>query len=178
MRIGLARHFLVPHRKSAALDSDGFASWIAWYDDIANEATVEREPGHPWDLCYCSDLRRAHVTATTIHTGHVETTPQLREVPFGPAFRSKAPLPLYLWQALARVGWYVGHRAQPEGRIETVTRVKKFLDMICTTHADKNVLIVSHGFLMQLLARDLRRRGFRGRVPLRPSGGATYVFER
>lgn len=178
MRVGLARHFLIPHRLSEAVDSEGFTKWIAWYDDVAASALAAASSNGSWDLCYSSDLRRAHETATAIYEGPVERTEILREVPFGPAFRSNAKIPLYIWQTLARIGWYLGHTAQPESRANTRKRVAEFLDMVCARHPEQSVLVVSHGFLMQLLARELRRRGFRGSVPMRPRGGETYVFER
>ncbi|MDF2772798.1 MAG: phosphoglycerate mutase [Geminicoccaceae bacterium] len=177
MRIGLARHFLVAHRRSEPLDADGFSKWIAWYDAAEGEIIDVRAGTERWDRCYCSDLRRACVTAERLYPGPVERTPLLREVPFAPIFRGKLRLPLYLWQSMARAGWLMGV-TQPEGRRHTIARVSEFLDHVCTKHDGDNVLVVGHGFLMQMLARDLRRRGFRGRVPIRPRGGTIYVFEK
>lgn len=178
MRIGLARHFLVPHSRAQYVDSDGFTRWIAWYDEAEGVAPEVIAPGDAWDVCYCSDLPRAQLTAQRLHAGRVECTPLLREVPFAPAFRFRMPMPLYVWQALARAGWWLGHAAQTETRSQTANRAAGFLDTICAEHADKTVLIVGHGFLMHVLARELERRGFRGRLPLRPLGGRVYVFER
>jgi broad specificity phosphatase PhoE len=180
MQIGLARHFLVPHRRAELLDADGFGRWVAWYDDAQGEcgAGGTAAAGHAWDVCYSSDLRRARVTAERLHAGPARGTPLLREVPFGPVLGGRVPLPLMLWQALARLAWLVGHRTQPEGRRATLARAGALLDHLCAEHPDGRVLVVGHGFLMQVLAAELRRRGFRGRVPLRPRGGEVYVFAR
>lgn len=177
MRIGLARHFLVPHKLSDRVDAEGFTNWIAWYDESEGEIADVPAGTETWDRCYCSDLRRACATAEHLYSGPIERTPLLREVPFAPTFGGKLRLPLYLWQTMARTGWLLGV-TQPEDRRRTIARTSEFLDQVCTRHDGDNVLVVGHGFLMQMLARDLRRRGFRGRVPVRPRGGTIYVFEK
>ena len=177
MRIGLARHFLVPHRLSEPLDAEGFTKWIAWYDEAEGEIVDVPAGTDTWDRCYCSDLRRACATAERLYSGTIERTPLLREVPFAPMIRGKLRLPLYVWQTMARAGWLLGV-TQPEARRHSIARAREFLDQVCTKHDGDSVLIVGHGFLMQMLARDLKRRGFRGGVPIRPRGGTIYVFEK
>ena len=182
MQIGLVRHFQIPHRLSAWLDAEGFTRWIDWYDGAHGDATdAARERMRatgPWDACFSSHLPRAEVTAAALHDGAVRTTPLLREVPFAPATDRGVRLPVFLWQAASRAAWLAGHGSQPESRLETQARVGDALDLICHAHPDGRVLVVGHGFLMQMLARELHRRGFRGRVPLRPRGGTVYPFSR
>lgn len=180
MLIGLARHFPVAHARGVVLDADGFARWAEWYDAATG---IAHAPGAAaaavaWRACYCSDLPRARHTAATIHRGEAAHTASLREVPFAPVVRTRLRLPLLLWQALSRVAWALDHASQHEGRRATRRRVASFVDELVAAHADEAVLVVGHGFLMQLLAAELRCRGFRGRVPLRPRGGEVYLFER
>jgi broad specificity phosphatase PhoE len=177
MRIGLARHFQIPHDKGQLLDSGGFAEWIRWYDGSAAEKAEAEPSSHAWDKCYCSDLHRAHFTAGKLHPGPLEVTPLLREVPFAPFFSRGPRLPLYIWETLSRLGWMVGHRSQPENRKQTLKRIEEFLEMLRTRHRGENVLIVSHGFLMRYMQRALNRAGFKGKVPVRPQGGRVYLFE-
>ena len=41
----------------------------------------------------------------------------------------------------------------------------------------RNVLIVTHGFFMQWLEKELAEAGFTGKVPTRPMGGTIYLFQ-
>jgi broad specificity phosphatase PhoE len=177
LRIGLARHFQIPHRKRAFLDADGYREWIRWYDGSHGPQTLVPDSGVDWRRCYSSDLVRARITAEILFTGPIEITPLLREVPFAPLFRSRVPLPLFLWETLSRAGWLWEHASQPETRLATRMRAAGFLDHVLRSHPGEDVLIVSHGFLMQCLQGELLRAGFRGRVPIHPKGGHVHVFE-
>lgn len=176
MRIGLARHFPVPHRRAERVHAEGFARWAAWYDTTESLAVRVDGESRPWDSCWSSDLARARLTAARLHDGPVTETPLLREVPFGPVSPLDVALPLWAWQAVARVAWAVEHPSQPEGRSETRRRARDTVQALLDARDGERVLVVAHGFYMHALAAELRRRGFRGRVPLRPVGGAIYEF--
>jgi broad specificity phosphatase PhoE len=177
MRIGLARHYQITHRKREWMNPAGFAEWIKWYDASVAEHTPQHPNPWTWDKCYSSDLRRAAFTAGKLHAGPVEFTPVLREVPFAPFFKRGPHLPLYLWETLSRLGWVLGHASQPESRKQTRIRVADFLEKLCSDCVGQNVLVVSHGFLMKCFETELSRLGYKGRVPYHPLGGRIYVFE-
>ena len=176
MKVFLARHYLIPHAKGAWLDAQRFAEWSRWYDAAAGTVPASRQGGATYTACWSSDLHRAMVTASSLHAGEVVSTPMLREVPFAPVWK-RGVLPLMVWQGLARAAWWMGHRSQPEPRAATRARAAAFVDELLAGSADQ-VLVVAHGFMMHVLAGELRRRGFRGRLPLRPRGGVPYPFER
>ncbi len=78
----------------------------------------------------------------------------------------------------SRVGWFFDHKAQNENRTQTMKRIADFLELLLSRHRKgQRILIVSHGFLMQYLEKELVRKGFRGQVPVRPRGGVIYPFE-
>lgn len=177
MRIGLARHFRIPHRKREMLDAAGYSEWLKWYDASHGPANPIPDTGVAWDKCYCSDILRAKITAGRIFDGPTEETPLLREVPMAPPLETRLPMPLFLWETISRMGWMWEHRSQPESRTQTRKRASGMLQWIRDTHPDQNILVVSHGFLMQVLERELVKAGFRGAVPIHPKGGHIYVFE-
>ena len=177
MKLGLARHFQVPHNQLQLLNREGFNAWTRWYDGQNAEAPKAGNEFGTWDVCYCSDLPRALATAKMLFRGSIRNTSELREVPFGPFFPGRVIMPLLVWQAWSRLGWLLGHGSQPETRTETHSRVAAFLRRIRIENSGKNVLLVSHGFLMQILGSELRKTGFRGKIPLRPHWGRVYTFE-
>ncbi len=175
--LGLMRHFRVPHRKNQWMDSRGFAEWSLWYDRFDVTIPSGLSPLREWDVCFSSDLPRANKTAHAYFMGEVERWPSLREVPFAPLFKTKRLLPLVGWQVMSRMGWKWAHPSQEESRKQTLQRIELLLDELEAKHSDKKVLLVTHGFLMQFMQRSLRRRGYLGRVPLRPIWGQVYSFQ-
>jgi broad specificity phosphatase PhoE len=180
MKLGLARHFQIPHSRFQLVDGLGFDAWAQWYDTTevrAREVPLAGKAGEAWDTCYCSDLPRAIFTANHLFSGPIEKTPLLREVPFSGFLPRKLRLPLLLWQATSRLGWYLDHKRQVENRTQTLERIVAFLALLKSRHgAGERILVVSHGFYMQFLEKELLREGFRGQVPMRPHGGIIYPF--
>lgn len=181
MKLGLARHFQIPHDRFQRVDGPGFDTWAKWYDTTevkSREVPLAGKAGEQWDKCYCSDLPRALFTARHLFQGPIETTPLLQEVPFSGFLPRRMKLPLLLWQATSRLGWYLDHKSQSENRTQTLGRISDFIAMLKAGHGkDDRILIVSHGFYMQFLEKALLRAGFRGQVPMRPHGGIIYPFE-
>lgn len=160
------------------MDGDGFMDWARWYDTTEVKAREVPLAGGDWDLCYCSDLPRARFTAGYLFRGSIEATPLLREVPFSGFLPRRAKAPLFLWQSTSRVGWWLNHASQSENRRQTLERIAEFTRRLRAGHAQGDrILIVSHGWYMQYLAKALNRAGFRGSVPYRPHGGIIYPFQ-
>lgn len=178
MRLGLARHFRIPHDRFQWVDGAGFLDWARWYDTTDVKAGSVPTAGDAWDKCYCSDLPRALFTARYLFRGEIETTPLLREVPFSGFLPRKAKLPLLVWQGTSRLGWWLNHASQSENRLQTLERIGRFMAELRERHREgERILIVTHGFYMQFFEKELNRAGYRGRVPIRPRGGIIYPFE-
>lgn len=177
MRIGLVRHFKVNLAHSRLVTSKGFQEWADKYD-IADviENEVNLDPAD-WDKCYSSDLPRAVKTAETIYNGEISKTPLLREVPMSPMFRCSIRLPHVFWSVFCRVAWFFSHRSQVERRKQTKKRIMEFLKYI-EKEKDINILVVCHGFFMYFLQKELKKRGFQGKIKKRIKNGTLYVFER
>ena len=177
MKLGIARHFQIPHNRYQFLNGPGFDKWAEWYDTTEVSPRQVPAAGADFDACLCSDLHRAHFTAQTIFKGAIETTPLLREVPFTPFLPGPFWFPLFMWQATSRMGWYINRSTQRETRTQTQARIAAFMERLKRDFSDRNLLIVTHGFFMQFLQKELLAAGFRGSLPMRPHGGTIYLFE-
>jgi broad specificity phosphatase PhoE len=178
MLLGLARHFQIPHSKVSLVNGPGFDAWSQWYDSTEVQAGDVPKAGETWEKCYCSDLPRAVFTAYWLYHGTIEKTPLLREVPYSGFLPRKVRFPIFMWTSLSRAGWFVNRLPQNENKSQTLNRIENFLEVVMAKHThEQKILIVSHGFLMQYLKKALIQRGFRGDVPLRPTGGIIYPFE-
>lgn len=175
MRIGLVRHFKVncPHKKM--MTSEEFREWSEKYEHSkVIKKTVEMY-GNVWDICYASDLPRAVTTAKEVYSGNIYLDKLLREVDNAPFIHTeRLRLPFEVWHAGGRVAWFFKSKSQPESRIGTKRRIKKFLEKI--DWSQDNVLIVCHGFMIYNLQRELIKRGFKGRRVRCVKNGILYEY--
>jgi broad specificity phosphatase PhoE len=123
-------------------------------------------------------MLRAVETATKLTRVPPTFMPLFREIPQAPLFDTRLKMPLIVWHVLSRIGWWFNHRSQPEGRRAALKRVARIVDFLRRQPADQQVLIVTHGFLMYVLRRELKRSGFAGQIPTHPKCGEVYVFKR
>ncbi len=178
MQIGVARHYKIHYRKWRWINSTGFADFLRWYDGSEGRP----QPGSPvvggWHRCFSSDMLRAVETAGRLADVPATFMPLLREIPQAPLFDTRLKLPLIAWHVLSRIGWWFNHRSQPEGRHAAVRRAARIVDFLRRQPTDQRVLIVTHGFLMYVLRRELKRSGFAGQIPTHPRCGEVYLFQR
>lgn len=178
MKIGICRHFPVTHNRYKVLTALGFRNWINWYDYQANVNILKvDDQTSKWDLCYSSDLQRAKTTAEHLYLNPIIWNENLREVPFS-VFPIALPIPLIAWKVLARIGWVFNMNHQSETRTQSLQRSSIILKQIIENNPNQSILIVTHGFLMQQLNKEMLRLGFEGKIPIHPKGGEIYSFER
>ncbi|CAM3926709.1 histidine phosphatase family protein [Cohnella lubricantis] len=179
MNIALVRHFKVqPAAGRKWLAPDQFRQWTADYDRAELEVAPLPDDGTRWDVCLCSDLSRAVRTASVIYPGTAIRTPHLREIELHPVMRSGVKLHLNLWLLLARMAWLVSHPSQEETKAKARERARLFVDVLERDYPNRNVLVVSHGAFMRLLAKELTSRGCKGEGFLVPRNGELYVYKR
>ncbi|AOR23840.1 phosphoglycerate mutase family protein [Clostridium taeniosporum] len=181
MRIGLVRHFKVDYKRRFLMTSKQFKDWEMAYDTsevIRND--VELQNIH-WDKCYCSTLSRAITTAKDIYTDEVIQSDLIREVPISPIFNTNFKLPFWFWAISARFAWYFNHSSQEELKRNTELNAKDFLDFLekaAKEEKSENILIVTHGFFMYTLQKQLKKRGFKGKMIHTPKNGNLYLYKR
>jgi len=176
--LGVARHFPVSHNRFKVMNAQEFSHWIHWYDQEAQTTVLPfPEVSQDWDVCYCSNLERAVITASALYRKPILFREALREVPFAPVL-FPWPLPLMIWKILSRLGWWLDLPHQVETRMATRKRAESVLADIVNNHPGQRVLLITHGFFMQCLRRQVRELGFAGQMPLHPQGGTIYRFTR
>jgi len=174
MKIGLVRHFEVDCSHEFLMSAENFRKWASLYD-CSPTKNVELLMSNTWDKCYCSDLYRAVETANCIYKGTIIKSELIREVPIAPFMESNIRLPYIFWLMTGRLAWLCSHQSQPETKNQTNDRVKKFISGIMK---EDNVLIVTHGFLMVQIQKQLMERRFSGNNFTKAKCGKVYVFEK
>jgi broad specificity phosphatase PhoE len=178
MIIGLIRHFQVdfpPQKK--LMNSEDFRQSMEVYDSspvIKKEINIDPDD---WDICYSSTLPRAITTAKTIYPYEIINTEDIREVQMYPRFKSNLKFPSIFWGILARIAWHRSHPSQVETKNSTGERIDNFYKTISAGNK-KNILVVTHGFFMRLLAERLIKEGFSGKYDAIPKNGVLHIFNK
>ncbi len=178
MQIGLVRHFKVDYPpQKFIMNSDDFRRSMDLYDSSA--VIIKKSGINPgdWDVCYSSTMPRAITTAREVYSGQIIETDDIREVQMYPYFETGMKFPSLFWRVLARIGWYKSHPSQAESLKSTNERIDAFYRSI-VAEGEKNILVVTHGFFMRLLAERLIKEGFKGKYDPIPRNGALYIFKK
>lgn len=175
MKIGLVRHFKVKQQlpKGFLIGHEALTDWFAQYDNAdIHYAPVDMRAIN-WELCYASTMSRAYNTAKHIYNGATELHEDLREVSVLSLMNKKRKLPIILWAILIK-------RKTLSPNEITETTKKKLADFVdeLLSKQEKEILVVSHGFIMMLLQQELRTRGFTGELFRNPANGKVYIFEK
>jgi broad specificity phosphatase PhoE len=134
-----------------------------------------------WDKCYSSTLVRALVTAQHVYKEKIVTNDLIRETIIDPIFKSNFKLPYWFWAVSGRVAWYFNHKSQEENRTITKEKARQFVDLLqeeSEIEGSENILVVTHGFFMYSLQKELKKRGFVGRLIYNPKNGILYLYKK
>ena len=181
MRIGIIRHFKVNCHKILFMTSKEFKEWEENYnksDVIINNVELR---GIKWDKCYSSTLIRAIVTAQHVYKGNIVKNDLIRETIIDPIFKSNFKLPYWFWAVSGRLAWYFNHKSQEENKILTKDKARKFVETLldeAKIEGTENILIVTHGFFMYSLQKELKKRGFIGKLIISPKNGILYLYKK
>lgn len=83
-----------------------------------------------------------------------------------------------LWMMFGRIAWFFSHKSQSESKSQTLQRAKIIIDKIEKNYPNSKVLVVSHGAFMKVLFKELKCRGYVGKLKMKPKNGELYLFER
>lgn len=181
MKIGLIRHFKVNYHKDFFMTSKEFKTWEENYnksDVIRNDVELL---GIKWQKCYSSTLIRAIVTAQDVYKEEIVKSDLIRETIIDPIFKSNFKLPYWFWGISGRFAWYFNLKSQEENKNITKYKVKKFVDMLqneAKREGTENILVVTHGFFMYSLQKELKKRGFTGKLTISPKNGILYLYKK
>ena len=177
MKILLIRHLKVISKRPPFLTAKQFDEDRALYDKAEIEASKFKIKTSDYPVCYVSSVKRAMETAKMIYEGEYIVSEDLIEVRNAGVFLKIASLPAFFRSVIGRLAWYFNYSKMPETRIQSEARAKRFISEMLSVE-NENTLVITHGFFMHCLKRELRNHGFQGRVSLFPKNGHPYVFEK
>ena len=181
MKVGLIRHFKVDYRKNFFMTSKEFKDWEERYNTSEVIKKDVELMGINWNKCYSSTLIRAITTAKYVYKEEISPNDLIRETIIDPIFNSNLKLPYWFWAVSGRIAWYFNHKSQQENKIITQNKAKRFVDILldeAKKEGSENILIVTHGFFMYSLQKELMKRGFMGKLVYSPKNGILYLYKR
>ncbi|MCR6095175.1 histidine phosphatase family protein [Salipaludibacillus agaradhaerens] len=171
MRIALIRHGESHHRD----DSPVTKAQLSWWIKIYNQSGVRETEIFPTDtikamtmssFIVTSDLKRAIDSAALLKPDSNRRSDSLfreAELPvpyFIPSWLKMRPA---LWLVLLRCLWLVGVTKGCESLREAETRAEKAAaKLISYAEKEGSVVLVGHGVFNRLIAKQLRKKGWRG----------------
>jgi broad specificity phosphatase PhoE len=184
--IVLARHGrpAMTARERLAITGRDIGRWYRQYDElgIADEfappATL-RELAASAGCVVASDSRRAIESAMRLtKSDRIRVDAALREVGFPDSLDLPVRLSPGTWVMIARAAQLLNACASDERVHDVRARAAAVVDSLVNMADDhRTVVVVGHGWFNHFVARELRRRRWRG--PLRPStrywGATTYT---
>ena len=159
MKILLIRHGKVAMEWKKKYTPGEYDDALRQYD-AADIVPVE-QPQEPGDYkkVYVSSQRRAAQTARQLFPSVPESdvieTNLLNEVPLRSFSDSERSRPKWVYDAAGRLQWLMGKR-QEETRSDTIRRADELIDLL--EKNDEDVILISHGFFMNVLIGRLKRR--------------------
>ncbi len=168
------RHFRVKDTCSKKLfSSSEIDAWVDLYDTYDLEACAVDLP--EVEKVFISTLSRSERTATYLGMTEYEKSSLFNEVEAKAFVDTKYRFPKLGWLIAGRILWSLGLVKRSESKIRTHKRAKEAADSMIEAK-ESSIMIVSHGFFMLLLARQLQKRGFKGRISEHPKHGKIYTF--
>lgn len=173
MKIGLVRHFKVnlAFPKKILYSKSDLSNWFDAYGIAQVEEKVVDLGGVEWNSCFSSPLYRAIHTAKHIYAGEIIQIEALKELDLLPLLSDKIKMPFIAWGILVRI------KFSSENEITAAFRknISAFVDELLSKK-DQNILVVSHGFAMMFLKKELLKRGFKGDKFNLPQNGKLYLY--
>jgi broad specificity phosphatase PhoE len=176
MKIGLLRHAKVIHRESFFSKGKIFDESRIRYDISPVELIKLKIKAQDFPLCYVSSQHRAVETAKMVYNGKFIITDDLIEVPSAAVLLFNVNLPTFIRSIIGRIAWFFNYQKMPETRKETTERAGRFINLILQLKS-QNILLITHGFFMHSLKKELRKHGFKGYLPFFPRNGFLYLFK-
>ena len=172
MEISLIRHGKSQFTENDKITCIDFKNWIEKYDyngvfeeSIYPSETIEKVTNAK--IVITSDLKRAVQSAEVLN-------PEVKAIP-DPLFREielptrtmkllDVKLRPQMWAFILRLLWFCGNSNECESLSNAKSRAKKASQQLIN-YADeyKSVVLVGHGFFNMLIAKELQKKGWKGK---------------
>ena len=166
----LARHGEPALSRDIRLNADGYRDWWGQYEvgGIREGQTPPMsllEMAREADVIFASTRRRAIETAEAVLQGKTF----IRDSIFIEAPLPPPPIPAFVklnpktWGFVSRVAWwFFGHHEGQETRAQAEVRARDVARrLVETALTGQNVLVLAHGFFNTMVARELKRAGWK-----------------
>lgn len=172
MQIILVRHGRPDHRNPRWCTPREMKDWVARYNAakvVVDEApSGVRQLAASADLVVCSSLSRCEQSRSELIQTHPHTSDSIFAEAHLPYPDWPFPrLPARLWRLLFRAAWFLGFARHTESIRVSDRRAEQAAERLITlAEQHGTVLLMGHGIMNILIARHLRRRGWRGPLHL------------
>lgn len=159
MRITIIRHGKVDMYWQKRYTSKEYDEACQAYDLAPIEPICRQQTKGRAEVIYVSTLSRSRQTAELLfgEQAFVETK-LLNEVPLRSFGDCRSSLPLWIWNVGGRLQWLWQSKRQQEGRVATRKRARRLVHGLLKKN--KDCILVTHGFYMRVLIKELTRQGF------------------
>ena len=178
MNIVIIRHGKVKYTWKKWYTAEEFDQACSDYDNSPIEEEKYSIPDTEYGNIIISGLSRTYDTAKNLQVkGKFKSTDLINEVPLKSSLNTKAKLPLWFWNISGRVQWFFNSSRQVEGRRQTRRRARRFAKIL--SKGNRDCLVVTHGFFMHTLLRELKKAGFEiGKTHSKYKNGEFVVAEK
>ncbi len=177
-QIALCRHYPYDYSSDwVFMSSEKYNQWIDWGEK--EKPFIINKRNEKFEICYTSPLPRALETAKQISPENIRILKELREIPFRKFHIPILKLPKIFWQFLSRLFWFLNIKKNtPETIKETKKRAEHAVKKIIgSSGKSKKILIISHGFFLNFIEKELRKMNYTGNMPTTPEYGKLYTYK-
>lgn len=163
MTIILMRHGKPDHQPGGRLPALAMVEWCEAYDSSGVlDAPPERSVrvARTADYVVTSPLPRARTSLEKLGIEPADVDAVFTEVPLPHMSFRHLHLPPSLWLSLLRIMWFCGYSGSVESYLEAEHRAKQAADKLIALSHNGNVLLLGHGIMNKLIARQLRKAGW------------------
>lgn len=163
MAIILMRHGKPDHFPGGPLPALAMVEWCESYD---SSRVVDTPPerslrvAQTADYVVTSPLPRARTSLEKLGIEPTDIDQVFTEVPLPGMSLAGLHLPPSFWLSLLRIMWFCGYSGNVESYREAERRAKQAADKLIALSDKGNVLLLGHGIMNKLIARQLRKEGW------------------
>jgi len=149
---------------------------INWFNEYDNNINIEYKKVDlfqiNWERCYSSPMIRALKMASHIYPGKILEIKELKELEILGRLPNRLKLPFIIQGIIIRINFFTSNNDTRKFKDGIIGFVDKLI------RQDKSdTLIVSHWFVMQVIEKELIKRGFTGNNFKPNEYGRVSVFE-
>jgi len=175
MKLILVRHLKVNYRWKSFYNSKGYEKACADYDlsGVVDSGFVKCSE---FEVITSTMIRSVQTSKIIFGKDPDFTDDSICEVPMKPFITTSILFPKIMWDVVGRIQWRLGIKTQAENYLDSINRINKFIDKLVLQ--DRNYIVICHGWVIKLMIKQLKKKGFSGQQPLYIKHGVLYEYVR